>query len=175
MNLPKWKPSPLQEVHGGIRSGQRVVGKTEDGTDITVPHLYYEHWLDAAGNILAVPMKTNRVAKVLPNGRVTHGDDGAYYYQIKARMEAAGAVLVESFGDDEAALNAEIEKRRKKHAAESEKFNKAWSADEERKAGAMGRAMADALKVALAKPETAEALTATFNPPAKRKLVKETE
>lgn len=40
--------------------GQRIIGQTDEGTEVSVPHLPYINMMDPAGNVCAVPIGTNR-------------------------------------------------------------------------------------------------------------------
>ncbi len=73
--------------------GQRVIAITRDDqkpnrkVEVSVPHLPYEKWIDAEGNVRQVPMKTNRVTRGR-NGKST--DDGNYYSQMERHYLACG-------------------------------------------------------------------------------------
>ena len=62
---PEWTPSHATDFTylDGQRSGQRIVGTTDEGVEVSVPHLPYEKWIDKAGNVLEVPVSTNRQPK----------------------------------------------------------------------------------------------------------------
>lgn len=51
-------PAPIE--------GQRVIAIRPDGledVEVSVPHLPYEYWITDAGNVVSVPIRTNRVRK----------------------------------------------------------------------------------------------------------------
>lgn len=168
-----WKPSPIQNVTGNF-TGQRVVGKSEEGAEISVPHAYYEEWVDDCGNLLNVVMKTTRVTETR-NGKVAFADDSSYYHKRERRMRRCGWVRRSEIPEGE--FDAVIALRRKRHNENSAKFNSVWMADEQRKATAMGEAMGKAMQVALDNRDKHRAAAQDAVPrddtPPRRKLVKD--
>lgn len=61
--------------------GQKVRGYTDEGKPVAVPHVPYEPWIDPAGNVINLPIKTSRVKG---------GDDSAYEFDIKRRKARRG-------------------------------------------------------------------------------------
>jgi len=51
----------------GARSqaGQRVIGTTDEGVEVSVPHTPYRNMMDPAGNVVPFPISTNRDLKNL--------------------------------------------------------------------------------------------------------------
>ena len=106
---PKFKPShevnPGQSAEGlmihaeGILPanvpGQRGVGILKDPEnpghriEVSVPHLPYERWIDAAGTVCSCVVRTNRVQK--KNGKGST-DDGNYRDRITRAYIGAGWV-----------------------------------------------------------------------------------
>ena len=153
----EWTPTaPI--LPPGKRPGQRVVGVNEDGDSIAVPHTQYEVWIDPAGNVINLPVKTTRAP-----GQ----DTGSYMYEIRG-LKAKAGWLPYNFDHGvhpsrpsktrgkpnpwlsafawEADREGEIELRRAAHLKQSEKYNKAWRAQDEAQALRTEESMAKAME-----------------------------
>ncbi len=68
--------------------GQRVTGELRDGRHVveaSVPHCYYELWIDPAGNVRSIPLKTARTTE---NGAFV--DNGSYIHEMKHELWSKG-------------------------------------------------------------------------------------
>lgn len=137
---PKWTsnqkgPDCMVNVHGFRPAnvpGQRVVAIIEDDQNplrkvrCAVPHLPYERWIDEAGNVLSVPMKTTRV---MLDGRFV--DDSNHSVVKEQDLYKAGWLKYDKGARGEPQEN--WDKRREKVIAERQSYQtKLMLAAEER-------------------------------------------
>jgi len=111
---PDWTPSSKDFMYSeGQRSGQRVVARTPDGKEVSVPHLPYEWWIDTAGNVCPLPVSTNRLPKQFAH---------QYAQAIRSDKAERGWIKYDSLPEDQ--REAEIARRKAAAKQESAQFDK---------------------------------------------------
>lgn len=125
---PKWTPTQrgpsymisAEELEPAPVPGQRVIGEVRDDrhhrrvVEVSTTHLPYELWIDTAGNILQLPIKTTRCL----NKKGQPADDSAHAEQQRNLHWSAGWLRFDTgaYGEDRehwlARRDAEIAERR---------------------------------------------------------------
>ncbi len=123
-----------KDLNPAALPGQRVTGFVRDETgtlkEASVPHCYYEKWIDEAGNVRTPPMRTARAMEEAgPGGELVPMDNGPYKEQMRAEFYRRGWLHYEtgSQGEDRqkwvARREQAIADRQKKQKVENDRVN----------------------------------------------------